>query len=252
MERTVSIVASNRQPPAGHRLQCVLAVADAMEAGHIEEHLARLAQRGLSGRSQARHLAAIRMFHKFLCADRVTKKDPARVVERPKIGRKLPVYLTVDEVEALLCMPDVVKPKGARDNTLPRVELLEPAQAPASVDQSLDLTVRSWDEDGDGLWVQLFAREVGGAQELPLAPRFGQGLRRATADTGVLPSGRRYEIFAALAQAVTGFGFAMIAVPLPTLATDARTAVVVSIRSWRTSCRTPTRPCGVTALRWRV
>ena len=90
--------------------------------------------------------------------------------------------------------------KGTRDNAPPRAELVVPApgEVPASVDQSLDLSVRSWDDDADGLWVQLFAREVGGVEEVPLAPRSGQGLHGITADFGVLPSGRTYEVFAAL------------------------------------------------------
>jgi len=89
-------------------------------------------------------------------------------------------------------------PKGERDDALPRAELVDASLVPTSVDQSLDLQVRSWDDDGDGLWVQLFAREVGQVNELPLVQRFGQGIRSVTADTGVLPSGRTYEVFAAL------------------------------------------------------
>lgn len=89
---------------------------------HIQEHLASLAGRGLSPRSQARHLAAIRMLHRFLCADRITENDPARAVERPKSGRTLPVYLTVDEVEALLSAPEPLEPRGARDKAM--IELL--------------------------------------------------------------------------------------------------------------------------------
>ncbi|WP_373048431.1 site-specific tyrosine recombinase XerD [Vulgatibacter sp.] len=96
--------------------------AEAIEPDHIQTHLLHLAERGLGARSQARHLAAIRMFHRFLCADRITKKDPARVIERPKAVRKLPIYLTVDEVEGLLAAPEVVKPTGARDKAM--IELL--------------------------------------------------------------------------------------------------------------------------------
>lgn len=96
--------------------------ASAITPQHIVEHLAALAGRGLSARSQARHLAAIRMFHRFLCADRITENDPARAVERPKAARRLPVYLTVDEVEALLSAPEPLEPRGARDKAM--IELL--------------------------------------------------------------------------------------------------------------------------------
>lgn len=99
-----------------------VADVDAIEPDHIRRHLARLGQRGLGARSQARHLAAIRMFHRFLCADRIAKKDPARVIERPKAARKLPVFLSVEEVEALLSAPDPLQPAGARDKAM--IELL--------------------------------------------------------------------------------------------------------------------------------
>jgi hypothetical protein len=89
-------------------------------------------------------------------------------------------------------------PKGTRDDAAPQIALESADQIPSSVDQSLDLAVRSWDGDGDGLWVQLYAREVGQVTEFPLGDRFGQGRRSATLDTGVLRSGRTYELFAAL------------------------------------------------------
>lgn len=96
--------------------------AEQIDTPHIQAHLAALGARGLSARSQARHLAAIRMFHRFLCADRITRKDPARAIERPKSARKLPVYLDVGEVDALLGAPDPYKPRGARDKAM--IELL--------------------------------------------------------------------------------------------------------------------------------
>jgi len=93
-----------------------------VEPGHIERHLARLSSRGLSGRSQARHLASIRMLHRFLLADRIADSDPARAIERPKPERKLPVYLSVPEVEALLAAPEPATVVGARDKAM--IELL--------------------------------------------------------------------------------------------------------------------------------
>ncbi|HEY0839226.1 MAG TPA: site-specific tyrosine recombinase XerD [Vulgatibacter sp.] len=93
-----------------------------IEPSHIETHLANLAGRGLSSRSQARHLASIRMLHRFLLADRITTTDPARAIERPKPERKLPVYLTVPEVEALLAVPESATVLGARDKAM--IELL--------------------------------------------------------------------------------------------------------------------------------
>ena len=88
----------------------------------IIEHLAYLSRRRLSSRSQARHLAALRTFHEFLQREGLSKKNPAEDLDTPKFPRKLPVYLTLPEVESLLTAPDVKTAPGARD--LAMLELL--------------------------------------------------------------------------------------------------------------------------------
>src|SRR5512132_2347194 len=55
-----------------------LAAPDAIEGAHVTRHLERLERRGLSKRSQARHLAAIRQLHRFLVAERMSPKDPTQ------------------------------------------------------------------------------------------------------------------------------------------------------------------------------
>lgn len=88
----------------------------------VSAHLAELERGGLSPRSQARHLASIRAFHRFLLGDRLSKRDPSRTVDRPKLGRPLPVVLSHEEVEALLAAPEVETAIGARDKAM--LELL--------------------------------------------------------------------------------------------------------------------------------
>lgn len=82
----------------------------------VRGHLIALSGRGLSNRSQARHLAAIRMFHRFLHAEHHARSDPTVEVETPRLTRRLPVFLTLDEVEALLAAPPrEPTPAGLRD-----------------------------------------------------------------------------------------------------------------------------------------
>ena len=82
---------------------------------HLERHLAQLDRRGLSKRSQARHLSTLRSFHRFLVAEKFTSKDPTEDLERPKVVPRLPVFLTLGEVEALLAAPDASRIHGMRD-----------------------------------------------------------------------------------------------------------------------------------------
>lgn len=85
-------------------------------------------------------------------------------------------------------------PKGTRDNRVPRGELVSPLGT-ATADQSLDLVFRTWDDDLDGLAVQLWARDLAGG-EIPLGARTGGGLRSLTIDTGTLASKHAFELYA--------------------------------------------------------
>lgn len=87
-------------------------------AEEVRAHLGTLGRRGLGRRSQARHLAAIRSFHRFLVAERLAEKDPTEDVDTPRQARKLPVFLTLDEVEQLLAAPDEGNPTGVRDRAM--------------------------------------------------------------------------------------------------------------------------------------
>ncbi|SMQ86316.1 tyrosine recombinase XerD subunit [Devosia lucknowensis] len=61
---------------------------------------------GLSASSTARHLSAVRQFHKFLCADSLRSDDPTRIVASPKARRALPKILSVAEVDRLLTLAE--------------------------------------------------------------------------------------------------------------------------------------------------
>lgn len=81
-------------------------------------HLSSLGRRGLGKRSQARHLAALRVFHRFLVAERLAEKDPTEDVDTPRSPRKLPSFLTLEEVEQLLAAPDERNATGMRDKAM--------------------------------------------------------------------------------------------------------------------------------------
>jgi len=88
---------------------------------HLDRHLSTLARRGLSKRSQARHLSTLRSFHRFLVAEKLTSHDPSEELAPPKVVPKLPVFLTHQEVEALLAAPDARTALGARDLAMLRL-----------------------------------------------------------------------------------------------------------------------------------
>jgi integrase/recombinase XerD len=77
---------------------------------------------GISARSVARALAAIRGMFRFLVAERHLQHDPTENIENPKLWTTLPKSLQPGEVEALLGAPDRATPEGLRDAAM--LELL--------------------------------------------------------------------------------------------------------------------------------
>ncbi len=88
----------------------------------VLKHLIDLRDAGLGPRSRARHLVTLRGFYRFLLQEKVLETNPARVVDIPKSGRRLPAVLKVEEVVRLLEGPDTSKPLGVRDAAM--LELL--------------------------------------------------------------------------------------------------------------------------------
>lgn len=90
---------------------------DEVSRDQINEFLFSLREE-LSPLSIARMLSSLRGFHRFLFAEKVTFANPVQLVESPKVGRKVPHTLTVEEVERLLKAPDLKTVKGIRDRAI--------------------------------------------------------------------------------------------------------------------------------------
>ena len=106
---------------AGYLHNSKLALAQ-VRREHIRRFLETLYQQGLSARSAARQLAALRHFFQFLVKEGRLATDPAHEVEAPHLSHSLPKYLNFQEVEALLAQPDSTTPMGLRDRAM--LELL--------------------------------------------------------------------------------------------------------------------------------
>ncbi|ACM21113.1 integrase/recombinase XerD [Geotalea daltonii FRC-32] len=75
---------------------------DHITAMDVIEHLAGLKERGLSPRSRARALSAVKMFHRFLMVENHCPNNPAVIIEAPRSLNRLPDVLSGREVELLL------------------------------------------------------------------------------------------------------------------------------------------------------
>lgn len=88
----------------------------------LEAHVRQMMATGLSPRSVARSVAAIRGFYRFLVLDRRLEHSPADDLMPPRAWPALPKHLSMDDVDLLLSQPDVATPFGLRDRAM--IELL--------------------------------------------------------------------------------------------------------------------------------
>lgn len=84
----------------------------------LKQFIAELFDLGLSARSQARIISGIKQFYAFLLLENEISDDPSELLEQPKIGRKLPEILTIEEIDALLAVIDLSKNEGHRNRAI--------------------------------------------------------------------------------------------------------------------------------------
>ena len=89
-----------------------------VELGHLSDFLSWINQLGISARSQARIISGIRAFYKYLLLEDLVEADPTTLLEAPRIGRKLPEVLSVEEIELILAQIDLSKPEGRRNKAM--------------------------------------------------------------------------------------------------------------------------------------
>jgi integrase/recombinase XerD len=70
------------------------------------------ARRGFGARSSARQLSGLRGFFRFLVREKAIPEDPTQLVDRPRLGRRLPRVMSFDEVERLLAAPPTDTDRG--------------------------------------------------------------------------------------------------------------------------------------------
>jgi site-specific recombinase XerD len=111
---------------AGRRAQCFeryliegLGV-DAPELGAVTQrevrgYVAALHRAKMSRRTIARKLAAVKSFFRFCTARGLTEANPSRLVQTPKLEKRLPTMLSVEEVGTMMTLPDTTTASGCRD-----------------------------------------------------------------------------------------------------------------------------------------
>jgi integrase/recombinase XerD len=84
----------------------------------LKQFVAELFDLGLSARSQARIISGWKQFFDFLLLEDVRKDDPSEGLEMPKIGRKLPDVLSIEEIDRMIDQIDLGTPEGQRNKAM--------------------------------------------------------------------------------------------------------------------------------------
>jgi len=95
---------------------------DLIDVYIVRGFLGVMAEHGLTRKSMARKLAALRSFFKFLCRKEILQINPVQRVASPKLGRKLPHFLYLDQMDGLLHASDCTSLLGSRNQVI--IELL--------------------------------------------------------------------------------------------------------------------------------
>ncbi len=127
---------------------------------NIQEFLAYIHDQGLSANSQARIISSIKAFYKYLILEDLVSLNPSALLESPKIGRKLPDTLSVEDINSLIDAIDRSKPEGERNVAI--LEVLYGCGLRVSELINLNISEIYWDEG--------FIRVIGKGSKQRLVP----------------------------------------------------------------------------------
>lgn len=84
----------------------------------LQHFLAWIYELGISARSQARVISGIKAFYHYLLLEDLVSNNPALLLDSPKIGRKLPETLNIEEINKIIAVIDLSSNLGHRNKAI--------------------------------------------------------------------------------------------------------------------------------------
>jgi integrase/recombinase XerD len=84
----------------------------------LQNYIIWLSGLNITPRTQARNISALKGFFSFLCYSNAIENNPASLLELPKLGKRLPIVLSVKEIDQLVEAIDLSKPEGHRNKAI--------------------------------------------------------------------------------------------------------------------------------------
>lgn len=136
---------------------------------HIQEFIVWINELGFLASSQARILSGLKNFFKYLIEEDLITENPLKLIDAPKIRRKLPVVLSLHEIENMLAEIDRSKPEGERNKTI--LEILYSCGLRVSELVNLEISNIYWNDE--------FIRVIGKGDKERLVPIGSVALKQA-------------------------------------------------------------------------
>jgi len=89
-----------------------------VELKHLQDFVKWINQLKLNERTQARIISGIKAFYKYLLIENIISINPTEMLESPRIGRKLPDTLSIEEIDKLINAVDLSTPEGERNRAI--------------------------------------------------------------------------------------------------------------------------------------
>ena len=89
-----------------------------VELEHLRMFTSYLSELEVAETTQARHVSSIKSFFRFLIYSNNIEVNPSSLLEAPRLGRKLPVVLSVEEIDRMISVIDLSKSDGHRNKAI--------------------------------------------------------------------------------------------------------------------------------------
>jgi len=89
-----------------------------IDLADLKEFLAFINKMELGAHTQSRVISGIKAFFKYLLIEQIVENDPSELLESPRLGRKLPDFLSVEEIDQLITSIDLSQAEGERNKAI--------------------------------------------------------------------------------------------------------------------------------------
>ena len=89
-----------------------------IDLADLKEFLAFINKIELGAHTQSRVISGIKAFFKYLLIEQIVENDPSELLESPRLGRKLPDFLSVEEIDQLISSIDLSQAQGERNKAI--------------------------------------------------------------------------------------------------------------------------------------